>query len=277
MICGLSTRIFACDAVKGQSDFYLDDFYIRARYSVFELSAQKKLRRLFKRPGVKVDRLGLSEITPEDFADHIAEEFSRIPDLVVIDVCAGLGGNTIAFAKLKNCRKVFAVDVDAGRLGKAKYNAEEIYKVSPGLVTWLNDDFCDSSRSISCDSPVVFISPPWGGKNANKHTFDLLGNSLVRDLTRAAIGLKPQILALYLPKFVYLAEIATLGKALGFANCVLDILSLGPEPKATVVYFTREKRGGSIPVLLQRTVAAAVYRAGVPGILGKFLASISFR
>ena len=258
-------------------DFYFDTFHIQIVCTRFDASNQPKRRRLFKKAGAKLDRLGLSEVTPEEFADHIASEFSKIPDLVVVDVCAGLGGNTIAFSKLKNCKKIYAVDVDRGRLEKARFNAEEIYKIPPGLVTWVIEDFCESVKRMSIVNPAVFISPPWGGKTSNKTHFNLMGNSLLRDLTQAALHLKPRILTLYLPKSVFLSEIAELGKDLGFDDARVDILKVGEDAKATVVHFLREKLTLRMPLLLQKTAAAAVCRAGVPGILGKFLSSISFR
>lgn len=73
--------------------------YYRLRYSLFSLYDL----------GIELDEESWFSVTPEAIAEHHASRCGG-SDKVILDVCCGAGGNTIAFAKV--CKRVIAVDID---------------------------------------------------------------------------------------------------------------------------------------------------------------------
>ena len=72
----------------------------------------------------------------------IAKELGQAAPLdktVLIDAFAGVGGNTIAFAKSGRWEQIFAIEKDAATLKCAKHNAE-IYGVSKKI--WWTEGDC---------------------------------------------------------------------------------------------------------------------------------------
>jgi SAM-dependent methyltransferase len=108
----------------------------------------------FSNPLAKLDDEGHRSLTPEPLALALAD---RAAGRCVLDLTAGAGGNTIAFAR-RGCR-VIAVEVDAARLDDARYNAT-LYGVE-AAVTWVHGDARLALPSHTGD--LTFIDPPWGG------------------------------------------------------------------------------------------------------------------
>ena len=92
----------------------------------------------------------------------------------LIDVFAGAGGNTIAFALTGRWKRIIAVERDASTLACAQNNAA-LYEVDD-VVTWVHADSFDYLRllayspdnvhtdlKIDVGETVIFASPPWGG------------------------------------------------------------------------------------------------------------------
>jgi hypothetical protein len=71
-----------------------------------------------------LDPTGLEQATAEEVARHKARRFSGA---VVVDLCAGIGGDAVAMA---GGAKVLAVDDDEGMCRRVAWNAE-VYEVSP--------------------------------------------------------------------------------------------------------------------------------------------------
>ena len=93
----------------------------------------------------------LSDGTPSDKA-------------ILIDVFAGAGGNTIAFAKSGRWKRVYAIEKDPLVLACAKHNAE-VYQVQH-LISWYEGDCFEIIKKDLVEMgkyAVVFASPPWGG------------------------------------------------------------------------------------------------------------------
>lgn len=85
---------------------------------------------------------------------------------VLIDAFAGVGGNTIAFAKSGRWNQIFAIEKDPETLACAKHNAE-IYGVSDQIF-WIEGDClveCKKRFSHLGKNAVIFGSPPWGGES----------------------------------------------------------------------------------------------------------------
>ena len=83
---------------------------------------------------------------------------------ILIDAFAGLGGNTIAFAKSGRWERVFAIEKDPVVLACAKHNAE-VYGVAK-KIWWIEGDCLQVVRKRfmgMAKTAVVFASPPWGG------------------------------------------------------------------------------------------------------------------
>lgn len=89
--------------------------------------------------------------------------------LRVIDATAGLGSNTVSFALDKDhVRDVEAVELDATRFAALAHNVRA-YRLDASRVRLHNADFLswletDAGRSAVQVPHMVFIDPPWGGK-----------------------------------------------------------------------------------------------------------------
>ena len=113
-----------------------------------------------------IDTEGWYSVTPEAIADKIAHNIP--PGSIVIDAFAGIGGNSIAFARY-NCAMVYAVEIDAQRIRLAKNNAK-VYGVSE-KIKFIRADFFSLipkfvkkfSKEKHHAAGVHFESPPWGG------------------------------------------------------------------------------------------------------------------
>ena len=84
---------------------------------------------------------------------------------ILVDAFAGVGGNTIAFAKSGEWKRVYAVEKDPIVLQCARHNAK-VYGVE-NKITWFEGDCFDILRRQLKDLgpySVLFASPPWGGR-----------------------------------------------------------------------------------------------------------------
>lgn len=140
----------------------------------------------------------------------------------LIDMFAGAGGNTIAFALSGRWERVIAVEKDASTLACAQHNAG-LYEVEPGVITWVHGDsleYLDTLKHrptdlhpdlrVDVDTTVVFASPPWGGPGYrtaqifNLHTMQPYN---LRQLHEACL---PMDHALYLPRTSDVRQLAKL-------------------------------------------------------------------
>ncbi|KAI5300826.1 hypothetical protein KEM55_004668 [Ascosphaera atra] len=117
-------------------------------------------------------------VTPEPIATRIALDIATATPpskKILIDAFAGVGGNTIAFAKSNRWLRVYAIEKDAATLACAKRNAE-VYGVA-GKITWFLGDCFELLRGELAELgswSVVFGSPPWGGPTyTDSPVFDL--------------------------------------------------------------------------------------------------------
>ena len=89
---------------------------------------------------------------------------------VLVDAFAGVGGNTIAFAKTRRWRQIYAIEKDPKALACAKHNAE-VYGIDNPSICWIQGDvFQDLSKCLDApqDNVVIFASPPWGGMGSEE-------------------------------------------------------------------------------------------------------------
>ncbi|PSR97476.1 trimethylguanosine synthase [Coniella lustricola] len=88
-------------------------------------------------------------VTPEPIAQEIAEELARKnyyeehppTPRIIVDLFAGAGGNTIAFAQSGYWDVVIGIEIDAATLACAQHNAR-VYGVND-RITWIHGDCAD--------------------------------------------------------------------------------------------------------------------------------------
>ena len=95
---------------------------------------------------------------------HMEELNINIDDIVITDATAGVGGDTISFAKSFN--RVYSIEIDTRRVEYLKNNIA-VYKCDN--VDVYNGN-CLNVVPIIKDHNVLFVDPPWGGVDYKKHT-----------------------------------------------------------------------------------------------------------
>lgn len=88
---------------------------------------------------------------------HLLNYNKRIEDMTITDATAGVGGNTLSFAKI--CKKVNCIEIDKKRAEYLKNNCE-VYGYTNIHV--YNEDCINIIHDIEQD--IIFFDPPWGGK-----------------------------------------------------------------------------------------------------------------
>jgi 16S rRNA G966 N2-methylase RsmD len=94
---------------------------------------------------------------------------------IITDATAGVGGNTISFAK--HFRYVYAIELDKRRAEFLENNINVYDLKNISVIT--ND--CMKMLPNIYDHDVIYIDPPWGGKNYKDHTdlkLDISGISI---------------------------------------------------------------------------------------------------
>jgi len=170
---------------------------------------------------------------PSQIAKDIASHTASTPRKgTIIDLFAGAGGNTIAFALSEKWDRVIGIEKDASTLACAQHNAA-VYGVA-GAITWVHADCLDflsrlkahagkkagkskkkagqldPSLQVDIDDTVLFASPPWGGVSyRDQDIFDL---STMEPYSLAALhdACRPMEHALFLPRTSDLRQIADL-------------------------------------------------------------------
>lgn len=104
-------------------------------------------------------------------AQHVANTGTR----VLIDCFAGVGGNTIAFAKSGKWDIIIAIEESEAVMKCAKHNAE-IYGVADKISWCLGDSFdvLDKYSELRESETVIFASPPWGGKSVHPACYKIV-------------------------------------------------------------------------------------------------------
>ncbi|KAJ4894896.1 S-adenosyl-L-methionine-dependent methyltransferases superfamily protein [Raphanus sativus] len=183
--------------------------------------------------GIQIDEEGWYSVTHEEIAIKHAE---RCRGKVVIDCFAGVGGNTIQFAKVSS--SVIAIDIDPVKVKMAMNNAK-VYGVA-NYVDFVVGDFFQLAPSLKGD--VSFLSPPWGGpKYCQVESFkmDMLQPKDGYSLFKIVQSITPNII-MYLPKNVDLAQLEELA-SLSSPPLTLEIEEsyIGGKMIAITAYFSR--------------------------------------
>jgi hypothetical protein len=122
------------------------DRLVRAAFALCEL--RRKAGQKFTRADrMWFDRQGFEQATAEAVSLHKARRFSR----AVLDLCSGIGGDSIAFAR-QGCH-VTAVDLNPAQGLRTKWNAEA-YEVAGNVVTE-----CADAGQFANRTGLVHIDP----------------------------------------------------------------------------------------------------------------------
>lgn len=88
---------------------------------------RRKARKKFTRAeSLWLEPTALEQATAEPVARYKAKRFQDLPEGVVVDLCCGIGGDTLALAQYT---QVLAVDREAGMLRRVRWNAK-VYEVA---------------------------------------------------------------------------------------------------------------------------------------------------
>ena len=159
-------------------------------------------------------------IMPSQIAQDLANTFSS--KNTIIDVFAGAGGNTIAFALSGRWSRVIAVERDESTLACAQHNAA-VNGVAPGSITWIHGDSFEYLNNllhrpeqlhphlkIDLDSTFLFASPPWGGPGYRTDQIFDLHTMEPYNLDHLHGAFKQMDHALYLPRTSDIRQIVNL-------------------------------------------------------------------
>ncbi|KAL5699101.1 hypothetical protein ACHQM5_030047 [Ranunculus cassubicifolius] len=165
------------------------------RYNLFSMYDQ----------GIQLDEEGWFSVTPEKIAIAHAQR-CRGETTVVIDCFAGVGGNSIQFARMGY--HVIAIDIDPRKIELAINNAR-VYGVED-YIDFIVGDFFQLAPSLKGD--VAFLSPPWGGptyRSIDSFTLDLLKPKDGYSIFQEAQKITPNII-MFLPRNVDLNQVEEL-------------------------------------------------------------------
>lgn len=140
----------------------------------------------------------------------------------IIDVFAGAGGNTIAFALSGRWKHVIGIERDPSTLACAQNNAE-LYEVDPSIVTWIHADSFEyldlllnrpselhPRLRLDISKTVIFASPPWGGPGYRTDEVFDLNNMQPYKLEKLHTSYRRMDHVLYLPRTSDIRQIARL-------------------------------------------------------------------
>ena len=114
--------------------------------------------------GIEIDEEGLYSVKPEEEMLKVGE---RLKGNTVLDAFCGLGGSSIALARLG--KKVITYDTSLERLAMARKNAS-IYGVEKEIY-FIHGDVTKDIENIEAD--CVYLDPPWGGPDYINNGFNL--------------------------------------------------------------------------------------------------------
>jgi len=130
----------------------------------------------------KMTDIGLYSISKPELAKWIVKiminNLENIDKLIITDATSGMGGDTIYFAKY--FKGVNAVEINITHFNILKHNLSNVLGIKN--IKYYNVDYNIIHDELEND--VVYIDPPWGGKNISK----------IKDIMLSLSGIKIYIL-----------------------------------------------------------------------------------
>lgn len=253
--------------VFSRSILYKTNFcrYWQQRYTIFP----------FYDSGIRLTNDAWFGVTPETIATRIAQDMGQIissDKTTLVDLFAGVGANTIAFAQSGIWERIIAVERDAATIACAQHNAE-LYEVDQ-YIEWVHGDsfevlkyltsdsgeevasattspepaskkrkkgsFDDTLKKVDVSKTALFGSPPWGGPGYTTDAiFDLSGMEPYNLATMHA-AYRRMDHALFLPRTSDLRQVARLVPANGPKIEVVQYCLKGAS-KAMVTYIPAQE------------------------------------
>lgn len=140
----------------------------------------------------------------------------------LVDLFAGAGGNTIAFALSQRWQHIIAIERDAAVLACAQNNAA-VYGLDESRITWLlGDSFhyletllqrpeeLHPDLRVDRERTVLFGSPPWGGPGYRTDDIFDLDQMQPYNLTKLQGACRSMDYVLYLPRTSDIRQLARL-------------------------------------------------------------------
>lgn len=176
----------------------------------------KTILRLF--PYLENKELGEKLLIDDDSVHYIsvreyAEKISKIiithmdelniesEEIIITDATAGVGGDTISFAK--SCNHVNSIEIDKTRVEYLKNNIT-VYDCNNVSVY---NDSCLNIVPLIENHNVIFVDPPWGGVDYKKYTdlrLDIdkepIENLCLKWMDPPYMKTVPKVIVLKLPK-----------------------------------------------------------------------------
>ncbi|KAK4043655.1 RNA cap guanine-N2 methyltransferase-domain-containing protein [Parachaetomium inaequale] len=215
--------------------------------------------------GIRLTNDAWFGVTPEPVATQVAKDIrshkhSTPRKDTIVDLFAGAGGNTIAFALSEKWTRVIGIEKDASTLACAQHNAG-VYGVADAI-TWIHGDCLDflarlkeangnangkekkgkaldPSLQLDLASTVLFASPPWGGVSYRGHDVFDLSTMEPYNLATLHEACRPMEHALFLPRTSDVRQIAALVPEGGDKIEVVQYCMEGAS-KAMVAYMPAE-------------------------------------
>ncbi|KAK7969562.1 RNA cap guanine-N2 methyltransferase [Apiospora saccharicola] len=240
--------------------------YWQQRYTIFP----------FYDSGIRLTNDAWFGVTPETIATRIAQDMGQIissDKTTLIDLFAGVGANTIAFAQSGIWERIIAVERDAATLACAQHNAE-LYEVDQ-YIEWVHGDsfevlkylttpssstaehgeevvstttspepaskkrkkapFDETLKKVDVSKTALFGSPPWGGPGYTTDAIFDLGGMEPYNLATMHESYRKMDHALFLPRTSDLRQVARLVPANGPKIEVVQYCLKGAS-KAMVTY-----------------------------------------
>ena len=136
-----------------------------------------------------------AKLTTNIIIKHALRYFDDCLNVHIMDATAGVGGNTISFAK--NFGNVTSIEYDGERYSFLENNIEayELHNVK----LYHNNCF-ELFHKINCD--VIFVDPPWGGKDYknNVNIILTLSNVSLENMCMYLLDRPVKLIVLKLPK-----------------------------------------------------------------------------
>eukprot|EP00762_Andalucia_godoyi_P008254 ANDGO_03007.mRNA.1 Trimethylguanosine synthase len=137
-------------------------------------------------PPIWCDEQGWYSVTPRVLAVSAAKRIAECGNRVVLDICAGVGGNSVAFASHKDIDWVGSIEYDEVRSRCVSHNAE-VYGVDAKIEVFRGEAVsilhrCGTRWKGFVDA--IFVAPPWGGPSYKSHSAVRLEDLESLDLNR---------------------------------------------------------------------------------------------